>query len=234
MVKAQKPKKESSSEASSSFKRSKPQNILFLSDKEKANLELLAREDNIANSMKAMGKLAIKASSTHTRVSDELAANEARYLQLQQEGERNRVRLEVLQEQADNRSDLEDQDLKDLSAWMQETKDLQSLIPQSDEDGSPLRPRTEEEEEINPLKRKRATTKSVPKHLRRKSYPTMITSRLLTTPLKRRKKNKPMTRKKRRTTTTTIPSINQTRKIRASRKRKILLLQNRKRKSLCL
>ena len=56
----------------------------------------------------------------------------------------------VLQEQADNRSDLEDQELKDLSAWMQETNDLHSLIPQSDEDGSPIRPQTEEEEEINP------------------------------------------------------------------------------------
>ena len=33
---------------------------------------------------------------------------------------------------------------------MKETNDLQSLIPQSDEDGSPLRPKTEEEEEINP------------------------------------------------------------------------------------
>ena len=150
MVKAQKTKKESSSEASSSSKCSKPQNVLFLSDKEKAKLEGLAREDNIANSMKEMGKSAIKASNTHTQVSDELAANEARYLQLQQERERNRVRLEVLQEQTDNRSDLEDQELKDLSAWMKETNDLQSLIPQSDEDGSSLRPQTEEEEEINP------------------------------------------------------------------------------------
>ena len=104
MVKAQKPKKESSSEASSSSKRPKPQNVLFLSDKEKAKLERLAREDNIANSMKTLGKSAIKASSTHTRMSDELAANEARFLELQQERERNRVRHEVLQEQADNRS----------------------------------------------------------------------------------------------------------------------------------
>ena len=84
------------------------------------------------------------------------------------------------------------------------------------------------------LKRKRTTTKLAPKHLRRKSYPTMITSHLLTTPLKRRKKNKPMTRKKRGTTTTTTPSLNQTRKIKASRKRKIPHLQIRKRKSLCL
>ena len=111
MVKAQKTEKESSNDASSSSKRSKPQNILFLSDKEKAKLERLAREDNIANSMKTLGKSAIKASSTHTRISDELAANEARFLELQQERERNRVRLEVLQEQADNRSDLEDQEL---------------------------------------------------------------------------------------------------------------------------
>ena len=59
------------------------------------------------------------------------------------------MRLEVLQEQADNRSDLEDQELKDMSAWMKETNDLQSLIPQSDEDGSPLRPQTEEEKEID-------------------------------------------------------------------------------------
>ena len=89
--------------------------------------------------MKEMGKSAIKASNTHTLVSDELAANEVRFRELQQERERNRLRLEVLQEQADNRSDLEDQELKDLSAWMKETNDLQSLIPQSDEDGSPLR-----------------------------------------------------------------------------------------------
>ena len=68
-----------------------------------------------------------------------MAANEVRFRELQQERERNRLRLEVLQEQADNRSDLEDQELKDLSAWMKETNDLQSLIPQSDEDGSPLR-----------------------------------------------------------------------------------------------
>ena len=100
--------------------------------------------------MKTLDKSAIKASSTHTRVSDELAANEARFLELQQERERNRVRLEVLQEQADNRSDLEDQELKDLSAWMQETNDSHSLNPQSDEDGSPIRPHTEEEEDINP------------------------------------------------------------------------------------
>ena len=85
MVKAQKPKKESSSEASSSSKRPKPQNILFLSDKEKAKLECLAWVDNIANSMKTLGKSAIKASSTHTRISDELAANEPRFLELQQE-----------------------------------------------------------------------------------------------------------------------------------------------------
>ena len=84
------------------------------------------------------------------------------------------------------------------------------------------------------LKRKRTTTKSVPKYLRRKFSPTMITSRLLTTPLKRQKKNNPMTRKKRRTTTTTIPSLNQTRKIKVSRKRQLLRPQNRKRKSLCL
>ena len=116
MVKAQKTKKESSSEASSSSKRSKPQNILFLSDKEKAKLARLAPEDNIANSMKEMGKSAIKASNTHTQVSDELAANEACYLQQQQDRERNRLRLGVLQDQADNKSNLEDQELKDLSA----------------------------------------------------------------------------------------------------------------------
>ena len=111
MVKAPKTKRESSSKASSSSKRPKPQNTLFLSDKENAKLERLAREDNTANSMKEMGKSAIKASNTHTRVSDELAANEVRYLQQQQERERNRLRLEVLQDQADNRSDLEDQEL---------------------------------------------------------------------------------------------------------------------------
>ena len=83
------------------------------------------------------------------------------------------------------------------------------------------------------LKRKRATTKSVPKYLRRKSYPTMITSQCLTTPRKRRKTNKPMTRTKRKTTTPTIPSLKQTRKIKVSRKRQLLLHQNRKRKRLC-
>ena len=163
--------------------------------------------------MKDMGQSAIKASKTHTRVADELAANEARYLHQQQERERNRFRLEVLQAQADNRSDLEDQELKDLSAWIKETNDFESLQPQSDEDGFPLRLQTEEEITI-PLKRKRTTTKPVPKHLRRKTNPTtmtsqfLTTSQLLTTPLKRRKTNKTMTGKKRRTTTTTTPSLN--------------------------
>ena len=114
--KSPKTKRESFSEASSSSKHPKPQNTLFLSDKEKAKLARLAPEDNIANSMKEMGKSAIKASNTHTRVSDELTANEVRYLQQQQDRERNRLRLGVLQDQADNRSNLEDQELKDLSA----------------------------------------------------------------------------------------------------------------------
>ena len=153
MVKAQKVKRESSSEASSSSKRPRPQNILLLSDKEKAKLERLAREDNIANSMREMGKLAIKASNTHTRITDELAVNETRYLQQQQEREQNRLRLEVLQAQAENRSDLEEQELKDLSAWMTETKDFESLNPQSDEGSSKLRLQTEEKEDNNPPQR---------------------------------------------------------------------------------
>jgi glutaredoxin len=103
----------------------------------------------MAKSISEMGKSAIPASSTHTRISDELAANEARFLQQQQERKANRLRLEQLQAQADDTTDLEDQERKELEDWMKENNDSRP-IPLIKDDGSPSQIQTEEEEDNNP------------------------------------------------------------------------------------